>query len=35
LLHGVEQCKLLADAALFVWWLVYSTDKALKELMKD
>ncbi|WP_041930368.1 hypothetical protein [Methylibium petroleiphilum] len=35
LLHGVEQCILFADAVFFVWWLIYSTYKALKELMKD
>lgn len=35
LLHGVEQCILIADVCFFVWWLVYSTYKAAKELMKD
>ena len=35
LLHAVEQFILVADAVFFVWWLVYSTYKALKELMRN
>ncbi len=35
LMKLVEQVILYADVAFVVWWSIYSTYKAIRELMKD